>query len=330
MGDFEIIMIIVAGIQTLPQLIIGHRMKRLIVDPPGVISVNHLAHEPEILLFLTGHPTQLLHEIKLQAVCAVQTDTVDIELVNPEPHHIQKIILHAPIPEIQVRQLETVVPGLVVKAVVVMGIALEAHILIPVTVRGILPVFLNIPECEKFAAGVIKDAVYHHPDAIFMAKLYEMLKILIVAQAAVHLLIIPGIVTVAGGFKQRSDIGRRESAFLHVPHPVVQLPQPVGHAVLRVGLGRAQKSQRINMIKNGFFIPFGHLFCPPLVSLFFLNPLRINTVHELMYQRFDLLFRDLHILALADLLLHDNVVQNQADETEGKLPLPPVHIAQVR
>ena len=242
MGDFEIIMIIVAGIQTLPQLIIGHRMKRLIVDPPGVISVNHLAHEPEILLFLTGHPTQLLHEIKLQAVCTVQADTVDIEFVNPEPHHIQKVILHAPIPEIQVRQFEAVVPCLVVKAVVVMGIALKAHVLIPATVRGILPVFLNIPECEKFAAGVIKDAV--------------------------HLLIIPCIVTVAVGFEQWSDIGRRESALLHVPHPVVQLPQPVGHAVLRVGLGRAQKSQRINMIKNGFFIPFGHLFLPPFVSLF--------------------------------------------------------------
>ena len=50
MGYFEVIVVVVTGINAFVQLIIGDGMKHLIIHPSAVIAVNHLAHQPEIIL----------------------------------------------------------------------------------------------------------------------------------------------------------------------------------------------------------------------------------------------------------------------------------------
>ena len=75
-------------------------MERFVIGPAAVIPVNHLAHEPEIPLELSGHPAHLLHKTKVQAVSAVQADAVDVKFLYPEADHIKQVILHSLIPEV--------------------------------------------------------------------------------------------------------------------------------------------------------------------------------------------------------------------------------------
>ena len=64
-GDLKIVMVVVTGVKSLMELIIGNRVKHFSIDPSSVFSVDHLAHEPEILLHGGGAAAQLLHEGKI-------------------------------------------------------------------------------------------------------------------------------------------------------------------------------------------------------------------------------------------------------------------------
>ena len=132
----------------------------------------------------------------------------------------------------------------------------KIYILVPVTVRRILTVSLKILECEKFPARMVKHAVHNDPDAAFMALLHKMTEVLIVSQPAVYPFIILCAIPVGGGLKQRSDVHSGKPVFPHMRDPRIQLLQPVNLSFLLMSLRRPQKPQRVNMIKNGFLIPF--------------------------------------------------------------------------
>ena len=51
--------------------------------------MDDLTHQPEILFFIPGHPAHFFHKIKIQAICAVQPNSVDIKFMNPEPDHVK-------------------------------------------------------------------------------------------------------------------------------------------------------------------------------------------------------------------------------------------------
>ena len=91
-----------------------------------------------------------------------------------------------------------------------------------------------------------------------MALLHEMPEILIVSQAAVHPSVILRVIPVARGLKKRADVGGRKAQILHMINPRVQITQPVNRllSLILPALWRSQKPQRINMIKNGFLVPF--------------------------------------------------------------------------
>ena len=89
MGYFEVIVVVVAGVNAFVQLIIGDGMKHLIVHPSAVITVNHFAHQPEILFHGSGLAPQLFHEAEVKHVGAVEADSVDIEGIDPEPDRVK-------------------------------------------------------------------------------------------------------------------------------------------------------------------------------------------------------------------------------------------------
>ena len=62
MGNLKIIVVIMAGIQTFVQLIIRHTVQFIRSDIAAVVSVNNLAHEPEIRFFFVYAPAHLLQE----------------------------------------------------------------------------------------------------------------------------------------------------------------------------------------------------------------------------------------------------------------------------
>ena len=257
-SDLKIVVIVVAGIETFVQFVIRHGMEHIIVCPAGIIAVNHFAHEPEILFFLRSSPAHLLHEIEGQAVRAVQADSVDVKLLDPEMDHIKEIIPHGLLVKIEVHQLEAVSPGLVAEPVVVGAVPAEVHTLVPVHIGRMFPVFLDILEGEKFAAGMVEHTVHHHMDTGFVAFFNKIFEILVVTQTAVHFLIILRVIAVGGGFKERADIDGRHAQVLHMVDPGKKPIHPVLDLCSLIFLRCAQKAQRINMIKNCLVIPMSH------------------------------------------------------------------------
>ena len=132
-------MVIVTGIQALVQLVIRHRVQHLRIHPARVIPVNHLAHQPEILLLIARHPAHFPHKVKIQAVRAVEPDAIDVELMDPETDHIKKIILHLAVLQVQVRQLRAVPPRLVAEAIVIIIVPPEIDSLVPAAIARPYP-----------------------------------------------------------------------------------------------------------------------------------------------------------------------------------------------
>ena len=70
-GDLKIVMVVVTGIQSLVKLIVGNGMKYLRIYPTGILTVDHLAHEPEIRFHGGGLCPHFLHEVKIQDIGTV-------------------------------------------------------------------------------------------------------------------------------------------------------------------------------------------------------------------------------------------------------------------
>ena len=92
MGDLKIVVVVVAGIKRLVQGIVGDAVQSPFIDPAGIVSVDHLSHEPEVRLYLVGGPPERFHIFKIQDIGGVQPDSVDIKFADPETDDVTDII----------------------------------------------------------------------------------------------------------------------------------------------------------------------------------------------------------------------------------------------
>ena len=80
MGNFEIVVVVVAAVERLVQGIIRHRVQHSGIHPALVLAMDHLTHQPEFRLDGVRQVPQRPHEIKVQHVGGVQAQPVDVEL----------------------------------------------------------------------------------------------------------------------------------------------------------------------------------------------------------------------------------------------------------
>ena len=100
----KIVVIVVGAVKGLVQGIVGDGMQSPFIDPASVISVDHLAHQPEVVLQAVSYSSQLAHEALLKHICSVKADPVDIELRYPEAHSVEQILSHFRLIQVQFRQ----------------------------------------------------------------------------------------------------------------------------------------------------------------------------------------------------------------------------------
>ena len=257
MCDFKIIMIVVTGIQPLVQLIIRYTVEksRSILNISGVIAMNHLTHQPEILFPLSGTAAQFFHKSKIQTIRTVQTNTVNIKIPNPTVDTFQQILFHFRILKIQIHQFKTISPGFIRKSIIIPGISPKPDSLIPVHIPRLLPVLLNILKSEKFPSGMVKHTIHHDSDALFMRLLYKTSKVLFISQASVNHPIISRIISMGRGFKKGTYINSAAPQTPDMGKPFFQLRQPMRYLCLLILSGRSQHTNRIDMIKYRFFKP---------------------------------------------------------------------------
>ena len=254
-GDLKIIAVVVAGIQRLVQRVVGDGVEHPAVDPPGIVPVDHLAHQPEIRLHLLRQPPQHLHKAKVQHVRRVQPQPVDVEVRHPAPDGIAKVALHLVVPLVQLHQKVVAAPVVVGKAVVIFIVSVKVHVAEPVPVGGLLPLFLQVPKGEKVPPYVVEYPVQNDPDALFVARRHQTTQIVVGAQPPVHGAVVGGVVAVAAGLEHRPQVQGIAPQGGHVIHPGQQGVQPVGRLAVVVPFRRPRQPQGIDMVKNGIVIP---------------------------------------------------------------------------
>ena len=254
-GDLEIVVVIVARIERLVKMVIGDRVKSALVDPPGIVAVDHFTHEPEIRSDLIGRLPKGLHISEIQHIGGIQTDPVDPEFSGPEADHITDIVSDSRIVLIQLRKKIISAPVVIGKSVVVFIIAPEIHMAVPVFVRRLVPILLNILKSKKVSSRVIENSIQDDPDSLSVAFLHKGCQVFVGSQTAVQLFVVRGLVTVAHGFKQRADIKGIAADVPDVCDPWQQSIEPVLRLSVRIGFRRPRQAQGINVIENGFVIP---------------------------------------------------------------------------
>ena len=81
-----------ARVDSLVALVVCNRVEHLIVSPAAVVAADNLAVKPEIGLFASAKSLELSKEIKVNNVCGVKAQTVNIKLVNPEVNSVKQIV----------------------------------------------------------------------------------------------------------------------------------------------------------------------------------------------------------------------------------------------
>ena len=254
-GDLKVIVVVVPAVQGLVQGVVGDGVQGVLVCPAGVVPVDHLAHEPEVRLDLVGGAPQGLHELKIQHVGGVETDAVHVELADPEADHVTDIIPDGGVSLVELHQQVVAAPVVVGEAVVILVVAPEVHVAVPVPIGGGLPVGLQILERKEITPGVVEDAVKYDPDVLCVAGSDKVLQILVRAEAVVQKPVVGGLVAMPHGLEERADVEGGEARLLQLPDPGQQRVEPMHRLAVIVLPGGPGETQRINVVKYRFIVP---------------------------------------------------------------------------
>ena len=205
-GDFKIVVVIMSAVKSFMKGIICYAVKGLAVYPATVISVDNLSHQPEILFYFVSSVTKNAHEIKIKDIRSIKTDSVNIKFRNPETDHITDIILYLRITLVQLNKKVVSAPVFVGETIVVLGVSTKIDIAIPVYIRRMFTVLLDIPECKEITACMVEYAVKDYTDAFVMTCFHKVCKIFIGSKTGVQFLVVCCLIAMSYTFKKRTYI----------------------------------------------------------------------------------------------------------------------------
>jgi hypothetical protein len=256
--------------QSLAAFIIGGRMELAVSHDGLVITADDLSHQEKVLLQAVCEGPEPVNEVAVQTVSDVQTQSVDPEILDPVPDCVEEMADDCLISKIELHQIVISFPALIPQAVLIGGIAAEIN-MEPVPVGGVLAVLQDILKLREAASDVIEDTVQDNSDPVPVQFFTQVAEILIGPQPDIDPLVIPRIIAVGIGLKQRAEIDGADPQLCQVRDPVLDPADPVLSrfplflllCAALVPVGCPAQSQRIDLIKYAFLCPHKYLFSPP-------------------------------------------------------------------
>ena len=194
-GDLKQVHRIEAGIDTLIAFVVRAAMQHLVIYNQVIVSEEYLSDQYEVIFKLLDIGTQSLHEITVQTIGNVQTQSVDVEGVYPKLDTFQEIINNGRVLKIQLHQFKMTFPAFVPKSVVVSAVTVKVN-MEPVFIRGVPFLLLNILKSPESASYMVKDTVQDDLYTVLVKTLADFCKILVRAETTVYLSEITGIIAV--------------------------------------------------------------------------------------------------------------------------------------
>ena len=252
-ADLKKVLVIEAGPQALVALVVGDAVAQPLPHPAVVIPVEGLPHEDEVRLQRVRKGPQLPQVLHRQAVGHIQPQPVDAVVRHPAPDRLKLVLHHRRILEVQLHQLIVALPALVPEAVVIIAVAVEINVE-PVLVGAVPLLLLHVPEGPEAPAHVVEHPIQQHPDAGIMEGPAHALQVLLRPQAAVHPVVVPGVISVAVTFEEGIEQHRVRPQLPDVLHPIQQAQDAVlRHTV--VVRRRAAQPQGIDLVHHRFIKP---------------------------------------------------------------------------
>ena len=240
------------------QLVVRHRVQGLRIDPACILTVDHLAHQPELRLHLVREVTKRMLEAHIEHVGTVETETIDVEGIDPVLHDIDQIFTDALAVEVQLRELPGTAPCTVVEAVAPWGTAIETNALVPVLIRTVPALLLDILKRKEATTGMVEHGIDDDTDAVIMRCIHEVAEVCIGPQSTIDGFIIRGVVAMTAGLEERADVDGIAAEHLQVRDEGVELRKASTDLSAIVLLLGTHHAERIHMIKNSAVIP-GHI-----------------------------------------------------------------------
>ena len=251
----EIVLVIVRRVETFVALVVSNAVKHLGICPAVIVTVDYLAHEPEIRTLALAEASDALEEIEINAVSGIKTDTVNAEMLYPVIDGINDMIADADIAQIEFDEVIVTVPAFIPEGITVRTLTAEVEILEPAAVSRALTVFLNVHELRELASDMIEHTVEDYTDAVLMEFIADKAERVVVSESAVDLFIVNSIIAVFNGFEYRPEVYCVNIHFLEVRDPVKDLVKAVYSITEIVILWCSAESQRINVIDYGVIVP---------------------------------------------------------------------------
>ena len=255
MCDLEIVMVIVSTVKSFVQSIVCDTVQCLAIYPAAVIAMDNFTHQPEIRFDFLGSTAECTHEIKIQDISGIQTDSIDIKLRNPVANHITDIILDFRISLVQLDKQIVSAPVVIGKSVIVFIVSPEIDIAVPVKVLRMFAVLLDILECKEITSCVVEYTVEDYFDAFFVTCFDKSGQVFVCSKTGVKLLIIGGFITMSDTFEERSDVQGGASDLFDVVDPWEESVQTVDRSGVLILFRCTAKSKWIDVIKNCFIVP---------------------------------------------------------------------------
>ena len=134
MGNLEIVVVIMTAVECLVKRVVRDTVQRLAVYPAAVITVDNLAHQPEIRLDFFSSTTEHTHKIKIKDIGSIKTDAIYIKFRNPVTDHITDIILNIRIALVKFDEQIISTPVVIGKSIIVFVVSIEIDIAVPVKI----------------------------------------------------------------------------------------------------------------------------------------------------------------------------------------------------
>ena len=249
------------GVEALVALIVGDAVAGVRVHPAVIVPVEGLPHQHKLRLQPLGKTAQLPQKCLIQAVGHVQPQPVDAVVGHPAPDGVKNMVHHIRIVQIQLDQLLTALPALIPEAVVIAGVPVKGQVE-PIPVGAVPSAPPHVLKGPEPPAHMVEHSVKEHPNARGVEGGADLSQILPVPEAAVHPVVVPGVVAVGVALKE----GVEEHAVRPQPfdmlHPVQHPEDPMRlHPI--VLQGRAAQPQGINLIDHRVLKP--HRNCSSLL-----------------------------------------------------------------
>ena len=198
-------------------------------------------NDQHILLYCLDCSSEALPEEMTDFISYIQSPSVNIAFPDPIACNIRNVFFNLRIFQIQLWHSTIISKAQEVRNLSPFALQRQFIDIIPVQIFGFFTLFQDILKCKKLFSGMVEHRIHNHLHSAVMCFLYQLLKLLLCSKRRIDLIIINGIVLMAG---VRFEAGRH---IYNIDSQILNMIQMIDNS--------SEVTMQVIHRRNGCFIP---------------------------------------------------------------------------